>query len=274
MNPRFAVRLAPAAALALLPLACGPDVYEATGVVRQVYPEEGQVVIEHEAIPNFMDAMTMGFDVSDPALLEGLQPGQAVDFRVAHGGRTIRVIELHVRDDLDAAAPRRPRELRRPGDPAPPFELLDQDGRPLALADLRGRAVLVDFVFTHCPGPCPILTASHVTLQRSLAPELRSRVHFVSISLDPERDSPERLRSYASARGVDFDGWSFVTGPLDEVDTLLAAYGVGAVRREDGNIDHTVASFLVDPDGRIVERYLGLEHAAADIERDIRSVLR
>ena len=81
--------------------ACGPDVYEARGVVRDVLPEDGQVVIEHEKIPGFMDAMTMSFDVSEPALLEGLEVGHAIDFRVEHSKRAIRVVSVEVRGEAE-----------------------------------------------------------------------------------------------------------------------------------------------------------------------------
>jgi protein SCO1/2 len=133
--------------------------------------------------------------------------------------------------------------------------------------------VLLDFVYTRCPGPCPILTGTHVALQRSLPPELRERAWFVSISLDPRYDTPERLSEYARARGADLSGWSFVTGPVDAVDAVVRAYGVGRTRREDGQIEHVVATFLIDPEGRIAERYVGLEHGADELLRDLRRLL-
>jgi protein SCO1/2 len=151
-------------------------------------------------------------------------------------------------------------ELASLRDPAPAFELVDQNGGRLALADLRGNLVLLDFVFTSCQGPCPMLTSAHVTLQRMLAPELRARTRFVSISLDPVRDTPMALRAYALARGADLRGWSFLTGDPEAVARVLEGYGVGTLRRPDGQIDHLVATFLIDAEGRIAQRFIGLEH--------------
>ncbi len=253
--------------------ACGPDVYEARGVVRDVLPDDGQLVIEHEKIPGFMDAMTMSFDVSDPALLEGVEVGHAIDFRVEHSKRAIRVVSVEVLGEAQAVEASPLASLVDERDPAPDFSLVDQEGRPLSLADLRGRAVVLDFVFTHCSGPCPILTSSHVTLQRQLPPEVRERTHFVSISIDPARDTPQALRDYATARGADLADWSFLTGPVDEVGAVVERYGVAVLPAEDDQFAHSLVTFLIDPQGRVGKRYLGLEHEPADIARDLRALL-
>jgi len=155
-------------------------------------------------------------------------------------------------------------------DPAPPFRLTDQDGNPRALEAWRGQLVLLDFIFTRCPGPCPILTGLHVQLQRALSPELRARTHFVSISLDPLRDTPSVLREYAQKRGADLATWSFLTGTPDDVDKVLKNYGVGSVRTPDGQIEHLVVTFLIDADGQIARRYIGLDgHDPKEVLRDI-----
>jgi len=130
--------------------------------------------------------------------------------------------------------------------------------------------VLLDFIWTRCPGPCPILTGLHVKLQQQLPPALRERTQFVSISLDPVRDTPAVLRDYAKTRGADLAGWSFLTGPPDEVDAVIKSYGVGSAKAPDGQIEHVVATFLIDGAGRIARRYIGLEgHDPAELLRDL-----
>ena len=263
-----------AALVALLAAAgCGerPRHYHARGVVEDVQPEIGQVLIAHEEIEGLMPAMTMNFDVPDAALLERLERGQAIDFEVEFTGKAYRVTEATVRESgvatggggsLGAVAP--------VDDPAPPFRLTDQDGNPRALEDFRGRMVLLDFIFTHCPGPCPILTGLHAKLQRELSPELRARTQLVSISLDPLRDTPSVLREYAQKRGADFANWSFLTGTPDEVDGVLKSYGVGRVRTPEGQIEHIVVTFLIDAEGQIARRYVGLDgHDPKELLRDI-----
>jgi protein SCO1/2 len=245
--------------------------YEVRGVIRDVQREYRQLIVEHEAIPDLMAAMTMNFDVADSIDLEVLEAGQAIEFTLEVSARSYTITRIEVVGRGEPAVRSAPRGAAAPGDDAAPdFALIDQDGRAIELAGLRGKRVLIDFVFTNCDGPCPILTAKHVQLQRSLDSELRARTHFVSISLDPERDTPAVLRAYATARGADLSNWSFLTGPPGEVGAVVASYGVGSTRAGDGEIEHMTAAFLVDPEGRIAERYLGLDHEPESMLRDLR----
>jgi protein SCO1 len=248
----------------------GSGLYTVRGVVEEVHQEYQQVVVDHEDIPGFMPAMTMNFDVADPALLAELAPGQRIEFELEFTGRSFRILEARVIGQAEGRAARLGiAGAVREEQPAPEFALVDQEGRELSLADLRGKVVLLDFIYTTCPGPCPILTSIQVRAQRALAPEVRERVHFVSITLDPERDTPDALRQYAEARGADLASWSFLTGETGTVADVIARYGVGSVRRPDGEIDHLVVTFLIDEEGGIVKRYVGLEHAAEDVARDV-----
>jgi protein SCO1/2 len=240
---------------------------EATGVVEALDPALSQVVIDHDDIPGVMPAMSMSFDVADPRLFDTLAPGQKIAFTLEIRSRSFRVVAARVLEGAGPAGRSGPLAegfagARREADPAPDFALVDQDGRPLSLADLRGKTLLVDFVYTHCPGPCPILTSTHVAVQRALPAKLRERVHFVSISLDPARDTPEALRAYATARGADLTSWSFLTGDEEVVADVLRRYGVGASPGRNGEIDHLVITFLIDREGRIARRFAGLEHHA------------
>jgi protein SCO1/2 len=271
------VRRVLALAFAALLLACGGEGgvkrYQAHGVVEEVQPDYGQVVIAHDDIPGLMPAMTMNFD-ADPALLSRLEAGQVIDFTLASDGRSYRVTEAHVSAEVEPKPgwARMGKRLVR-AQPAPPFALTDQDDRPAALSDWKGQAVLLDFIYTRCPGPCPILTGVLVDVQKALPPQVRAHTHFASISMDPTHDTPEVLARYARARGADLSDWSFLTGPQSQVEKVLAAYGVGSTRRPDGTIDHLVATFLIDGQGRIVETYLGLEHQPADLVADLEELL-
>ena len=99
-----------------------------------------------------------------------------------------------------------------------------------------------------------------MALQRQLPEALRERVWFVSISIDPAHDTPDELRRYAEARGADLSRWSFLTGEPDSVSRVVKRFGVGSLRQPDGTIEHLVATFVVDPQGRIAERFVGLDH--------------
>ena len=131
---------------------------------------------------------------------------------------------------------------------------------------------MLDFIYTSCPGPCPIQTGVHAEVQRRLPPELRERVRFVSVSLDPERDTPEALRAYAQARGADLATWSFLGGPPDEVRAALARWGAGGRPARDGEIEHVLVVFVVGPDGRIARRLVGQSHGADEILTELSRV--
>ena len=250
--------------------------HAAHGVVEDVDRENAQVLIEHDDVPGLMPAMTMNFDVADEALLERLEHGQAIDFEVEFTGKAYRVIDATVRESGVATSGGGQLGAIKPvDDPAPAFRLTDQDGNTLSLEDLRGQIVLLDFIFTRCPGPCPILTGLHAHVQNGLSPELRARTRFVSISLDPLRDTPAVLREYAKTRGADLANWSFLTGAPDEVDAVLKSYGVGSMRTADGQIEHVVVTFLIDGNGQIVRRYLGLDgHDPKELLRDIAHLVK
>ncbi len=271
----MSLRAAVALVLACAALACRPaNVYEAHGIVREVDPATGQAVIEHEEIPGLMSAMTMSFDVPDKALLAQLAPGQHIEFELEVTERSYRVISART-EGSTAGAARSPSlaSALNQNDPAPGFSLVDQAGRTVTLADLSGKVLLVDFIFTRCPGPCPIMTSRHVELQRALAPELRERVRFVSISLDPKYDTPDVLKAYADARGADLSSWIFLTGPESDVAEVVRRFGVGTLRAADGNIDHALATFLVDGRGRIAKRWLGLEHPIDEQRAEIEALV-
>lgn len=243
--------------------------HAAHGVVEDVDRENAQVLIDHEQVPGLMGAMTMNFAVPDPALLERLRRGQEIDFVIDFTGRSYELVEFEVVGEGDPAA-----GWRRLGDelvrsrPAPDFELTDQTGRTVRASDFGARILLVDFIYTRCPGPCPVQTSQQVALQRRIPESLRSRVHFLSFSLDPEHDDPAALERYAKARGVDFSSWSFLTGPPERLAELARAYGVGSLRKQDGSIDHTLVTFLVQ-DGRVLERYFPKPGAADRLLADV-----
>jgi protein SCO1/2 len=259
------------ASAALFLLGCGEETWETTGVVEQRLLPEHQVIIAHDDIPGLMGAMTMNF-YAEPGVLARLQVGQKVHFTLEKRGNSYTITSFR---PLGGSAGRAGTidTLADAADPAAPFSLTDQSGAQVSLADLRGKAVLLDFIFTHCPGPCPILTGVKATVQSSLGKEVLAQTHFVSITLDPARDTPEVLLAYAQARQLDLVNWSFLTGSLEAIDGVLRAYGVGRVPVEGGDIQHTVATFLIGPDGQIESRYLGSGTAPATLQADLEALL-
>jgi protein SCO1 len=156
---------------------------------------------------------------------------------------------------------------------APPFMLTSQDGKPVSLADLHGKVVAVSFIYTQCPDICPMLTQKMVEVQEALGTDFGKKVAFVSISLDPEHDTPEVLRDYAQFWGAKPEGWSFLTGSPEAVRDVSRRYGVFFAKKEDGSVDHTQLTSLVDAAGQMRVQYLGARFDPEEFRHDLMSLV-
>jgi protein SCO1 len=159
--------------------------------------------------------------------------------------------------------------------PAPSTVLVDSGGKPFDLATLRGKVVLVSFVYTTCNGVCPLTTQTLHRVEQTLkqAKLWGTSVAFVSITLDPKRDTPEVLSRYAQLFGVDRSAWHFLTGPPAQVDSVIAAWGMWAKCDPTGAIDHPSRIFLLDPRGHQREIY-NLEFLKPEsVLQDVRGLL-
>ncbi len=151
----------------------------------------------------------------------------------------------------------------------PNLTLSDQYGKAVSLASLKGKPVLFDFIYTHCPGPCLLLTAQMRRIAEKLGPDLGRKVTFVSVTVDPEHDGPKQLLDYAKAQGADRDGWLFLTGPPATVDALMAQFNLQREHDEDGTIAHVLEFFLVGPNGRQIAQYTPHETKATALAADV-----
>jgi protein SCO1/2 len=161
--------------------------------------------------------------------------------------------------------------------PAPDFTLTTQDGAALRRADLRGKVVVVSFVFTTCNGTCPATTHRMGALAQALEQHglfKGDRVRLLSITLDPARDTPEALRRYMRLYDADPVHWTFLTGPPAQVRKVLSAWGMWARPAAGGQLDHPSRIFLVDPRGRIREIYSLEFFKPAWVLEDVRQLLR
>lgn len=158
--------------------------------------------------------------------------------------------------------------------PAPPFDLTDQSGRRVVLADLAGKVLAVTFIYTTCRDTCPVLTAKLASLQKPLGADFGKRVRFVSITVEPEVDTPAVLGAYAAAYGADLEGWSFLTGPPDKVQDVIRRYGAFARRNRAGDVDHLFLTTLVDRRSMMRVQYLGVRFDPAEMLRDLEGLLR
>ena len=238
--------------------------YAVTGVLLALEADD-VILVAHRAIPGFMPAMTMPFTLANPRDRERLSRGDVVQFTFLVGSEGSRATDLTVvgRDEATAAAyaatSAENSARLRPGDRMPAFSLVDQDGAPVSDADLVGRRTVVTFIFTRCPVPeyCPRIVGRFREIQRELAKDFSlADVRLLSVTLDPEYDTPQVLNAYGRALRADFDRWRFATGSPDQVSTLTRAFSVH-VEKSGGLIDHTLATALINADGRVVEIWRG-----------------
>jgi protein SCO1 len=151
--------------------------------------------------------------------------------------------------------------------------LVDQNGKTVSLAAFKGKPLVVDFIYTSCPGPCLMETAKLTHVAVGLGADLGWKVAIVSITVDPEHDSPARLREYAQQQGAGKKGWYFLTGSASDVDRALAGFKMFRQKDPDGSVGHLVDMILVGPDGRELRDYDGQIVKPKEIVDDVRKAL-
>jgi protein SCO1/2 len=242
-----------------------PQYYEVTGVVQEVKPGSGSVVIAHGEVPGYMPAMTMPFDVKDTNELRGLGAGDQVSFRMAIAGRDAWIEQITKTGEAaagTAAAPARPewRLVRdvdplNPGDPLPEYHFTNELGQAVSTSQFKGQALAFTFFFTRCPYPtfCPLMSDNFNDTARKLKamPGGPTNWHLFSISFDTENDGPRALGQYAGRYGeYDPARWSFLTGDLTEITALADQVGE-SFWHEGPSITHNLRTVVVDARGRV-----------------------
>jgi protein SCO1/2 len=236
--------------------------YEVRGVLREVRADGRKAVIAHEAIPGYMEAMAMEFDVQDPISPGEITPGDLLAFRLCVTETRSWIDEVR---RLGAAPEPRPATSNatpaQSGILLPDCALVDQRGQAFHLADFKGRALAITFIFTRCPLPnfCPLMNQHFAEVQRALKDEpASSGWHLLSVTFDPEYDTPERLAKYAERYEPDPAHWTFASGELAEIRHLGNAFGL-AVSDKGGPIDHNLRTAVVDAAGRVQKVFAGNE---------------
>jgi protein SCO1 len=235
----------------------GVRFFQGRGVVRELRLDRAEVVIKHEAIPNYLDAMVMAFPVKDAGLFDGVAVGDTVSFK-------LRVTNQE--DRLEAL------KVIAHGAPSPPatavlqqvkagtvldfkgIKLLDQAGRPFLLETTRGRPVVLTFFFTRCASPkmCPLLAANFAAVQKLLVAEHAQSPTplLISVSIDPINDRPDVLGRYAQAFNSDPAFWRLATGELSQISRLALLCGV-VFWDEKGTLTHSTCTIVIRPDGTV-----------------------
>jgi protein SCO1 len=248
----------------------GEKRYPLTGEVVSANPARQTLTVTHDEIKGFMMGMTMEFKVTKGDL-DIAKPGQRIRAELVVTGNdlslekiwpddaaTTRAVAAAANTLAQDTAMRGKEAYREIGETLPDFTLLDQEGRPVAGNRFRGKQVVLNFIFTRCPiaNMCPAATMRMIDLQKAARAAGVPNLELVSVSLDPEYDTPGVLKEYAEVRGIDTANFSFLTGPDLAVRHLLAQLGV--IREFDGaTIKHTLATVLINEQGKISFRVDG-----------------
>jgi protein SCO1/2 len=237
--------------------------YAVDGIVVALDPASRTMLVSHRPIARYMGAMMMPFRVEDAREFEGLYPGARIQFDLVVGkDRSIaRRVRKSGGGDGEIPAPRGKLSI---GDPLPDFQLTDQDGRLLRSSELRGKVLAIDFLYTRCPLPdvCPRLAANFAALQRRFAKELGSELMLLSVTVDPDFDTPAVLADYAKRWSADRRGWRFLTG-----DVARLAAQLGEVYWSDeGSIGHNSTTTIIGRNGKLAAAVDGTAWRTGQLE--------
>jgi protein SCO1/2 len=254
--------------------------YSVKGVVLEVNPAEKSVKIKHDEIPGYMAAMTMSFDVKDTNELNGIEAGDPVAFRmlvtdtygwidhIKKTGPKQNVLPTtgHFRFVRDV-------QLLNPGDLLPDYKLTNQLGEVISTKQFKGQALAISFLFTRCPFPtfCP-LTARRLAetqdklLQRSNAP---TNWQLLTISFDPEFDTPSVLKAFGENYGYNPAHWTFATGALTDVTAIGEQLGLTFWRDETGSFSHNLRTVVFDATGRVQKGLIGNDWTSDELATEL-----
>lgn len=252
------------------------QVYAVKGVVQELKADRRTVVIKHEPVPDFMPAMTMPFKARDAGELENVAPGDEVTFTLHVSEQDNWIGEVRKTGKIvppNAPGSERVRIVKplKMGDAVPDYAFTNELGESIRLEQFRGRVIAMTFIFTRCPVSsfCRRMSANFARASERLkAMKSAPKWHLLSISFDPEFDTPGTLKEYAERYNYDPQTWSFVTCRPDDLDTITARFGL-VVRRNDADLDHNLRTVVIDPEGKLRKVFIGNEWTPDDLVRAI-----
>jgi len=254
--------------------------YAVRGKVVSVSVQNGTAMVDLEAIPGFMEAMAMSYKVKDPAALGEMHPGDrfAAKLVVHADGAGYQaplldevVITAQAKPDYKPAVQY---HVPKAGDAVPDFKLVNQSGRSIHLAQFKGRALLLTFIYTRCQLQdfCPRMSNNFAAIDKQLAedPAVYAKTHLLSISFDPQHDTPAVLKSY----GEDYTGlhekatfthWEFAAPPEGELAAMTQFFNMGITPGDGGSLNHSLSTVLIGKDGKVAAWYPSNDWKPAEV---------
>ncbi len=256
------------------------------GQVQSLDTPRKLVIVKHEEIKGFMPAMTMPYEVEDVGALGNLSPGDLINASLvvfSNGAHLTNIKKVGTapleKPPADVPNPTASSgfELLRPGEAVPDGKFIDQDGRKQNFSAFKGSPVAMTFIYTRCPLPtfCPLMDRHFVALQKALKADAALKaVRLVTISFDPETDTPAVLKEHAKGLGADPTRWTFLTGDRDDVDQFSARFGVsvGRALTDARDITHNLRTVIIGADGKLAKVYTGNDWTPEQVLGDLKKL--
>jgi protein SCO1/2 len=272
------------------PAAAGSSAAQVSFQIRGkvVSTDAAHVTLDGEAVPGFMDAMTMPYKLKDPIVATELHPGDRITATILadKDGSDFTNVRL---DNIVITAQARPDykpavqyHVPKAGDAVPDFQLLNQSDRIIHLAQFKGKVLLLTFIYTRCPLAdfCPRMSHNFAEVDQALAadPALYKQTHLLSISFDPTYDTPKVLRSYGGAytgqyTKEKFLHWDFAAPPEKELPAITQYFDVGVTPGDSKTLVHSLSTVLIGKDGKVIAWYPTNEWKPADIVAQIKQAV-
>ena len=260
--------------------------YHFTGKVETVDGQSGSAFIYGDDIPGFMDSMGMSYKIKPATTVRQLSPGDVISADVvtiaanpkdenAEPDYWLENVKVTSHANSPPAAAPSALHIPAPGEPVPDFSFTNQDGRRISIAQYRGKVLLVTFIYTRCPFPdfCPRMSSNFDEIYKQLgANPALADIHLLSISFDPEHDTPKILRDYgfsvAHTHGAAlFHRWEFAAPRSADLPKIADFFAL-TVKPEGGLITHNLSTAVVGPDGKITKWYHGGDWQVSDLIKD------
>jgi protein SCO1/2 len=245
------------------------QVFEVKGVIKELKLDGKTVEIRHEAITNYMPAMVMPFEAKEPKELVGLKAGDEVKFRMTVTDSDVWIDQIQ---KLSVGNPNqlpskagvfhfsRDVEPLQIGDKLPEYHFTNELGQAVSTGQFKREAVAITFIFTRCPLPnfCPKMSSNFQEVQNKLLAMSNSLTnwHLLTISFDPEFDTPEILKAYADRFKAEPKHWNFLTGDMTEISTISEQFGQ-LFWKDEGALNHNLRTAVIDASGRVQKVFQG-----------------
>ena len=263
--------------------------YPFTGRIVSIDAQAQSASIDGDLVQGFMEPMVMTYKIKPASILRLVSPGDSISAElvvVDHDPRDenadsdywLENIRVTGHAGQPPAAGPKAFHMPSPGEEVPDFAFIDQDGKRTSLKQFRGKTLMITFIYTRCPFPdfCPRMSGNFAEIYKQLAsnPSL-ANTQLLSVSFDPEHDSPKALRDYgfsvAHTRDAAlFRRWQFAVPKSADLPKIADFFAL-TVKPEGGLITHNLSTAVIGPDGKIVKWYHGGDWQVSDLIKDAAS---